>query len=529
MTMLAVSIMVDNAEQALAQAALAAERGADLVEYRLDRVVDSPQWPSMAKLSRHSPLPFIATCRPDWEGGEFDRDESLRAFALATLMAQGFLSYLDVELKTWSDEGVVRKLLSKVTNQEARLILSSHDFETRPADLLQRVQQMAENDACRVIKLAWRARSLRDNLEAFELIAAAHKPTIALCIGEFGLPSRVLAKKFGALLTFCGLDDDSVTAPGQVGVNAMKRLYRWDALRPSTRVFGVIGWPVGHSMSPAIHNAGFDATGYDGVYLPMPIPPEYEHFKATVGAWLDFDPLHFRGASVTIPHKEDLLRFVRERDGEVEPLAATIGAANTLTVRDDGSLYASNTDYAAAIDAMCDAMGIEREGLAGRRVAVIGAGGAARAVVAALAQYGATVVVYNRTAAKAHALAEQFTETHSTGTASGGKIVGAPLENLCKSCCEVYVNCTPIGMHPNVDDTPIREWPAGVGEGAVVFDTIYNPIETRLLREARERGCATVSGVEMFVRQAAGQFSAWTGLDAPTDVFDRVVRERLED
>jgi 3-dehydroquinate dehydratase/shikimate dehydrogenase len=368
---------------------------------------------------------------------------------------------------------------------------------------------------------------LRDNLEAFDLLQQRHKPTIALCMGEFGLPSRILAKKFGALLTFAALDADQATAPGQPTIDELKTRYRWDKLNEDTQVYGVIGWPVGHSMSPHIHNAGFDAVDHNGVYLPMPIPAEYEHFKASVGAWLDFPPLRFRGASVTIPHKENLLRFVKERGGEIEPLAQTIGAANTLTVRDDGSLYAANTDYAAALDAVCAGVGVPREELNEFRVAVIGAGGAARAIVAGFADCGATVVIYNRTFEKAEALAKSFKD-------APGHVVAARMEKLCDSCCHIFINCTPIGMHPHVDATPMpldlmKSRGEAWGPGTVVFDTVYNPVQTKLLHDARKEGCVTIPGAEMFVRQAAGQFGQWTGVDAPLNLFRDVVHEELEE
>lgn len=511
MTQLCVAIMVKSVEQALAHAAQAAERGADVVEYRLDRF--TADLDAVRKIVIKSPLRCIVTCRPVWEGGHFEGDEATRLSVLNEVSVHGN-ALVDLEL-------VARERGAEIAGG-AKLILSSHDFLTRPADLTRRLSRMIHDERCDVPKLAWRARSLRDNIEAFELLAtsrAAGKRAIALCMGDYGLPSRVLAGKFGAFLTFAGLDEESGTAPGQTGIETMKRLYRWDAINPATRVYGVIGHPVAHSMSPAIHNAGFDATGFDGVYLPMPIPPEYEQFKATVGAWLDYKLLNFRGASVTIPHKENLLRFVRERGGAVEPLAQRIGAANTLAVRDDGSLYASNTDYAAAIDSVCGAMGIKREQLAGRRVAVIGAGGAARAVAAAFAHYEATVVIHNRTLDRARQLAEQL-------SGASGKVVAAALENLCMSCCEIYVNCTPIGMHPEVDASPIEAW--SDAKPALVFDTIYNPVETKLLREARAKGIKTVGGVEMFVRQAASQFELWTGRAAPTDVFEKVIRAKLQ-
>ncbi|MDX1683062.1 MAG: shikimate dehydrogenase, partial [Phycisphaeraceae bacterium] len=485
-------------------------------------------------LVERCPLPSIVTCRSAEEGGEFDGDEQTRLAALEHAgLGERRPAYVDLELASWQRSANLRQKAGLVVDHPGQvrpvdtgLILSAHDFEGRPVDLHQRLEAMAAASACRVIKVAWHARSLRDNLEAFEILTRRLKPTIALCMGEYGLMSRVLARKFDACLTFASPTPETATAPGQPTVEELKRLYRWDAMGPATRVYGVIGHPVGHSMSPAIHNAGFEVVDHDGVYLPMPIAPSYEAFKATVGAMLDFAPLHFRGASVTIPHKENLLRFVEEEGGSIEPLAATIGAANTVTVGENGGLHAANTDYAGALTAVCRAMGIEPEALAGRRVAVIGAGGAARAVVAGFAHQGATVVIYNRTVEKAEGLAEAFAQT---AEASGGKVVAAPLENLCKSCCEIFVNCTPVGMHPNVDETPLPESnrPDDFGEGTVVFDTVYNPVQTRLLKEAAEAGATTVAGTEMFVGQAAAQFEAWTGEEAPLDVFRDVLSEQL--
>ncbi|MHB1158556.1 MAG: shikimate dehydrogenase [Phycisphaerales bacterium] len=518
MTYLAVAIFVNDPESALAAVALAAGRGAEMVEFRIDQFTADPR--KLAALIRRSPLPCIVTCRPVWEGGLYDGDETHR---LATLRAaaEAQPAYIDLELKAYLRDP------DALNNFTGGLILSSHDFRGRPADLFQSVEAMVHADACRVVKVAWTARSLRDNVQAFELLEAGHKPTIALCMGEAGLPSRVLAKKFGALLTFASAGDSDTTsggitsggtAPGQVSIDTLKKLYRWDALRPDTRVFGVIGQPVAHSMSPAIHNAGFDAAGFNGVYLPLPIPPEYEHFKATVTTWLDYKPLDFRGASVTIPHKENLLRFTAEHDkrNEIEPLAKTIGAANTLTVRDDGSLYASNTDYAAALDSVCDAMKLKRDQLRDLRIGVIGAGGAARAVVAGFAHVGAAVTVFNRTPARAEQLATEFSPF----------VAAASLDAIADSVCDVLINCTPIGMHPNVDASPVSHWPKQLP--GVVFDTIYNPVETLLLRQAAARGCVTIGGAEMFVRQAAAQFRLWTGLPAPADLFSRILVERLE-
>lgn len=528
MTLIAVPISVDDTATAHALAAQAAEHGADLVEYRIDTFTEPA---AVQQLVARSPLPCLVTARASWEGGHCDLDETDRISLLehAGLGSENGSgagitpAYLDLELAAYQKSANIRQKIGLVVDHPDQprpdvstgLILSTHDFDTFPNDLDRRVLAMADAPACRVIKAAWRARSLRDNIDAFELIARRLKPTIALCMGEAGLPSRVLAKKFGAHLTFAALDADSTSAPGQPTLDELKNLYRWDAITPDTRVYGVIGCPVGHSASPAFHNAGFTATGFDGVYLPMLIPPEYEHFKATVIRWLDHAPLHFCGASVTIPHKQNLLRFVEEQGGEIEPLAAAIGAANTLHRRADGSLYAGNTDYAAILGATRDKLG---DDLSGKTIAVLGAGGAARAAVAGFAAEGANVTVFNRTLAKAQALADEFSAA------------SAPLDALDAYAFDLIINCTSLGMHPHVDATPVVFNDAGNARSAhrpTVFDTVYNPKETKLLREAAAAGCETINGLEMFVRQGAAQYALWTDHQPPLDVFRAVLESRL--
>ncbi|MEM0915239.1 MAG: type I 3-dehydroquinate dehydratase [Planctomycetota bacterium] len=586
MTHLAVPIAVpgvEAVEPALADAARAAEHGADLIEWRID-VLDDAE--AIAVLVEQSALPSVVTCRTEAEGGAFTGDgEELVDRYRAAIGGTRKPIAIDVELLRVEQDPTLAAALSELSAAcERGLIFSTHDFTGRPADLTRRVAGMAEHPHCAIVKAAWRARSLRDNLEAFDLMREYRsvKPIVALCMGEFGLPSRVLAGKFGGWMTFAAIDAGKGTAPGQPTLDEIKRLYRWDRITARTPVYGVVGWPVGHSLSPHIHNAGFDAldeelsvdSWHGGVYLPMPIADAWEQFKATVGAWVDHDGLDFGGCSVTIPHKAHLLRFVADRDGGVETLSDAIGAANTLVAgKDEGRrtkdevggpdaeshaltddrrradadkqqassnhepssfvlrpsslLRAFNTDYAAALDAVCEAMGIEHAMLQGVRVGVIGAGGAAAAIVAAFAAQGATVVVYNRTMSKADALVDRF-------DGNTGKVVAAPLDKLCDTCCAVLINCTPVGMHPKIDATPAEGLFDGetlehrIGHPPVVFDTIYNPAETRLLREAKAAGCKTVSGVEMFVRQAAGQFAAWTGHAAPMDVFERVVHASLD-
>ena len=367
---------------------------------------------------------------------------------------------------------------------------------------------------------------MRDNIEAFELLATRVKPAVVLCMGEPGLMSRVLAPKFGAFLTFAhaGSDSDAQraaanaagTAPGQVSVQDMVNLYGFRRINSATRVFGVIGWPVGHSRSPHVHNEWFREAGRNAVLLPMPIPPEYEHFKATVAELLAFAPLDFRGACVTIPHKENLLRFVNEQGGHIDALAARIGAANTLYLDAAGALHCANTDAPAAVDALTHGMGIERAALHGKRIAVLGAGGVARAVAVGLADEGAHVVVFNRNEDRARRLCAQLQEgamqARGTGNsdAVAGSIIAGRNTELSSGGFHAFINCTPVGMQggPDPQGSPLAS-DVHLDETVTVMDTVYAPRETPLLIHSRSRGARTVDGWVMFTKQAERQFRLW--------------------
>ena len=519
MTRLCVAIFVVDEAQARRDIAVAAERGADLVELRVDKLEDVSV---LVRLLDAKLLPAIVTCRPTWEGGHSPLSDLDRGIVLTTAADAG-AEFIDVEWATVQRHAAaVRQMMaSREPNGSTRLIVSTHRFtQGRPPRLLNLVLDVL-NSPADVGKFVWRAGTIRDNLEAFDILRHANKPTIALCMDEAGLISRVLAKKFGAFLTFASLDATGGTASGQVPVADMTGLYRWHAIGPATRVYGVVGSPVAHSMSPAVHNAAFDAVGHDGVYLPLLVNPGYESFKAFMESFLADDGLHLSGLSVTIPHKENALRYLNERGAAVEPLADRVGAVNTIAI-DGPTLRGTNTDYAAILDTITTALGIDRAGLDKMRVAVIGAGGTGRTAVAALASCGATVVVYNRTRERADALAAEF-------DGSPGKVVAANWDKLCGSCCDVFINTTPIGMSPDVDASPFGDAPPPLSADTLVFDAVYNPPQTKLLRQAAAAGARTAGGVEMFVRQAAAQFTAWTGQAAPADVMRQVVEARLTD
>ena len=518
MTHLCVAIFVTDIAKAKRDIALAGEAGTEMVELRIDDLTDSGQ---VREIVKASIIPCIATCRPTWEGGRSELDD-LERFELLKVASAAGAACIDVEWKLVRDHTLQLYPLvieASVLGRPSGVIVSSHDFSGRPVGLVPLVVKMNDRLDIDIAKIIWTARTVRDNLEAFEILQNKHKPKIVLCMGEAGLISRVLAKKFGAFLTFASLDSHGGTAPGQIPIGDMKRQYRWDAINSGTKVYGVVGKPIGHSMSPAIHNAAFEHVGHDGVYLPLLVESGYESFKAFMESFLNFKGLDLCGLSITIPHKENALRYLQETGAEIDPLAQRIGAVNTIVIEGQ-KLRGFSTDYSAILETITHALGITQKDLAGRRVAVIGAGGTGRTAVAALAHCGATVVVYNRTRDRADALAAEF-------NGKTGKVVAAPIEKLCDSCCEIYVNATSVGMFPVVDQVPWGETPPKMDAQTLVFDTVYNPPQTKLLREAAAAGAKMVGGVEMFVRQAAGQFLAWTTKPAPLNIMRNVIENRL--
>lgn len=528
MSLIAAPIFIDGTDsvsRAIERAKHAISSGARLIEWRVDRLASEPGGAAAARrLIRESPAPCIVTCRDAEEGGAFEGDEAARiGLYQAIIDSDDRPRYLDLEFNAMLREPRWREVLARLASRNAEtdipigVIVSSHDFDCRPPDLIQRVEAMLGEPAASVVKVAWRARSLRDNLEAFDLLSNRRLPMIALCMGPFGLMSRVLAPKFGGLLTFATDTEGGETAPGQPTIDSLRSLYRFDSIGAQTRAYGVIGWPVEHSLSPAVHNAGFRTVEHDGVYLPMPVPPEYEHFKATVGSLIDHSPLHFRGASVTLPHKENLIRFVRERGGAVNPLAEQIGAANTLVVRDDGSIECHNTDCAAAMESLCTTLKERGEEIEGKTVAILGAGGVARAIAVGASQLGADVRIFNRTRERAESLA---------GDLSASVRVGS-IDDLASTRYDIIMNCTSVGMTggPDPEGVPLNLQAESIQGAMIVFETIYSPEETPLVKLARSRGANVVTGKHMFLRQAAMQFTLWTGLEAPMSVFEHAVRQ----
>ncbi len=514
MTYLAVPIRVENPEQARQAVEQAVAAGAEMLELRLD-YLNNPTPEVVDKVvgyARRADRPIIATCRPRWEGGGFDGSEQDRQKLLKQALMAG-ADYLDIEGACFEQPDF--NLDNLVGSSSVKIIISNHDFKSAPADLFDRLTRIKSKKPS-ISKVAYIAENFLENLPALDLTrqeTANGHPIIALVMGEAGIFSRLLAKKLGAFLSFAGLDKGQESAPGQLTIKQMKEIYRWDAINSETAVFGVIGHPIAHSMSPAVHNTAFNHICYNGLYLPLPVEPPWDMFRQCLDALGRREWLDFRGASVTIPHKLNARNYVIENRGFLEPLADKLSAVNTLVFDTDGKVSGYNTDYAGALDAITSTMNIERAALKGIPAAVIGAGGVARAIVNGLTDFGVRVTIYNRTVEKAQRLAEKFNCKY------------APLKDLRKIDAELIVNATSIGMHPNIEASVLD--PDLIRSDMVIFDTVYNPAQTLLLRQAEAAGAKTINGVSMFVNQAAAQFELFTGQKAPRDLMKLVIQQHL--
>lgn len=484
--MICVSIGRGRHRHVIAEHKFLAEHGMQLVELRLDFIEGPVQ---VKRLLRDRPCPAIATCRRAADGGRWQGTEEARRLVLRTAIVEG-VDYVDLE-----DDiaGQVPRYGS------TKRIVSHHDFQQTPADLEAIHARLSALDAD-IVKIATMARHPSDNLRMMSLVRAARKPTVGICMGDIGMPSRVLAGRCGAAFTFATMHEDRVMAPGQIGWRKMRDVYRYDSINDATKIYGVVADPVAHSLSPVVHNAALTAAGIDAVYLPFCVPEEQiDEFLEQAHRW----PL--AGLSVTIPHKEAVLKHASRKDGLVE----SIGAANTLVFGADG-VSAFNTDATAAVESLEAAMADHRHdesarGIGVKTAIVLGAGGAARAIAFGLRQRDVDVTVCSRT----------FDRARRIATEVGCKAV--EWNSRYRMPYDCVVNATPVGMHPHVNETPFEK--EHLRSYMVVFDAVYNPENTLLVKEAGAIGCSVVTGVEMFVRQAAIQHRIWHGADPPETVM----------
>lgn len=465
------------------------DKGAELVELRVDWLSRAPE---LSRLLNQRPTPVVFTCRRPSDGGRWNGTEDERQTLLRAAIVAG-VEFVDLERD-------VAKSIRRYGKTQR--IVSHHDFVQTPDDLEEIYASMCELDAD-IIKIVTMANSPSDCVRLLKLAQGAKIPTIAFCMGEFGVISRLLCGRYGAPFTYATFSKEREIAPGQLSFEEMRKLYRYEQITPRTKLYGVLGDPIGHSLSPLLHNKAMQQIGFEGCYIPLRVPPD--QFSTTLD---DFQWLGMQGYSVTIPHKQAALAKYPLCDEVVRQ----IGAANTIYRDNDGAWRTANTDLAAAMDSL--QLGLrDMESLEGKRVLLLGAGGAARAIGFGVINKGGALVVTSRTTNRAKQLAEELGCRYCTW------------ENRGSEGIDVLINCTPVGMSPNVDDSPFQEhW---LQEDMLVFDTIYNPEQTLLIRQARERGCRTVTGIEMFIRQAAAQFRLFTGKEAPLDGMRETLRRAI--
>ena len=445
-------------------AARDAAMGVDMVELRLDGVTDL----DVGAALRGRRLPVIATCRPAWEGGRFAGAEEERRRVLLQALSAG-AEFVDVEWRAGFSDVIAA--------DPARIVLSSHDFEGMPDDLPGRARAMRQSGAA-VIKIAVRAARLRDAIPLLEIARGGNAVVIAM--GDAGVSSRLLASRFGSRWTYAG----NAVAPGQISSARMTREFRFNAIGPETVVYGLVGAHATSSRSPAMHNAAFEASGLDAVYVPL-VPDDFDDVLVFA------DALGVRGVSVTIPFKLDALRAARRSD----ELTRLVGAANTLRRSGPGAggeWEATNTDVEGFLAPLEK---VYPGSLRDVRAAILGAGGASRAVAVALRTRGALVSVHARRGDQAAQVA----------AACGGHVGAWP---PARGSWDLLVNCTPLGGVSARDLSPL---PGGPFDGRVVYDLTYGVSESPLLREARVAGCLTLDGLPMLVAQAERQFEWWTG------------------
>ncbi|MFZ0640999.1 MAG: shikimate dehydrogenase [Candidatus Acidiferrales bacterium] len=464
------------------------------VEVRFDWLANAAEIQRFLALLKKTRIPrratMIATCRRREAGGRFSGAVAAQLSLLRSAISVG-CNWVDLEMES---VGAIPAFTLDLYTARAKRILSYHDFRGTPnparlARVMRHMEQIRQSAGFDLIKIAMQCDSLRASLGLLAL--ARQSPTvIAIPMGDMATPVRILAPRLGSALSYAPVDQ--ATAPGQIPLAELHQLYRGDNGTRHTRVYGVIGNPIAHSLSPVLHNAGFRARKIDALYLPFRVIDLNDFLHAV-------QPLGIAGFSITLPHKERILAHL----DHIDPLARSIGAVNTVAVSANGKLFGYNTDSIGVLRALEGRLPPR-----GSRILILGAGGVARAAAFALAGAGASVAICSRRPERARQLAK----------AVQGEPV--PRAALRKMSFDAIINATPVGMHPREAESPIAPQELNC---RLAFDTIYRPQKTKFLQLSANRGIETVSGLEMFLAQGIAQWEIWTGQAAPVAAMRRAV------
>ncbi len=500
-----VPVCVPRASE-LSEAIARAARVADIVELRLDCLLAAEIESAksiLGSLIANAGAPIILTMRTGEQGGRASLSLDQRSQFWSSIGSAAESCLKDFELD------LVQEYQRRADEQVdwSTVVCSYHDFAGVPSNLEQVYESMAATES-RILKIAVQADDATDCLPVFRLLERAQREgreMIAIAMGPAGIMTRILGPSRGSFLTYGSLDDESATAPGQLTARELREVYRIDQIDRQTEVLGIIGKPVGHSLSPHIHNAAFGAAGVDAVYIPFEVRDAVSFMRRMVHPRSRELDWNLRGLSVTAPHKSTVMSCL----DWIDAAAKEIGAVNTIVVQDD-ELHGYNTDALGFITPLRQRFG----SLRGARCAIMGAGGGARAALWALRNEGADVTLFVRDPDLAGSVAEAF-------DVDCRQLAGARFDR-----CEIVINATPLGTHGEHED----EAPATaeqLGGVRLACDLVYNPIETRFLREARAAGCETLSGLEMLISQAVEQFKLWTGDDPNAEIMRAAARRAL--
>jgi 3-dehydroquinate dehydratase / shikimate dehydrogenase len=486
-----VALGFPDASELMAQARHEIEQGDRFLEFRLDYLRDPLTGVSAidAITSEFPEAMVLATCRRKENHGHFEGSIEEQIRVLNAAVNAGARA-VDLEIESAEVRGVPLEELRRVP-----LVISYHNWEhTPPVDPI--IRRMQKIDAA-FYKLVTTAKKPSDSARVLNALKpAARSKWIVLAMGDAGMPSRVLGPPSGYSYTYAAPSTMEGTASGQVSARIMRHLYRIEKITKAAKVYGVIADPVKHSISPAVHNRAFQAKRMDAVYLPFLVAPsQLRDFMQTA------DKLSICGFSVTIPHKQRIIRYL----DTVDPLARRIGAVNTAWKK-AGKWRGTNTDIHGVTAPLAAKLKLPHS-----TVLVAGTGGAARAAAFALMDAGAKVTITGRTPEKIKALAR------ATGAEA------ATMEQLDSLYFDAVVHATPLGMHPHEQGCFFDgEIPADL-----VFDMVYNPDRTLLLKRAEEQGRDIVPGIEMFIEQATRQFEIFTGDQAPRAAMEKAAVEAL--
>jgi 3-dehydroquinate dehydratase/shikimate dehydrogenase len=452
---------------------------ADLIEIRVDYIKN----PDLEEILSAKKRPVIITIMPRHENGRFQGSEEERIALLQQAIDLG-ADYIDINLGCPELEDLLKH------RKGTKVIVSYHNFRDTPHDLYA-IYNHLQSAGADIIKIATFANRLSDNLKILNLIRTCEKDIIGICMGELGEISRVLAPLYGSYLTFASLERGQESAPGQIPAETMKNTYRIDAIKPNFDIYGLIGNPVSKSKGYILFNSLFRQYGLNSIYLNF-LVDDLEDFANNFPGLLS-------GFSITMPHKQGIINFL----DEIDPTAKRIGAVNTVVNR-DGKLTGYNTDMMGALKPIQ-----EKKEIKGRRVTLLGAGGAARAMGIGIVENGGILTILNRTVEKAEKLAAEL-------NCSWGS-----LSDFAGIQTDILINMTAVGMQPHTDQTPVD---TNIVRGMVVLDGIYNPPKTKLLSEAEKNGCIVIPGTDMFIHQAAEQFRLWTEIRPDTQLFRKILQ-----